>query len=378
MVIDGIDIRRGEVPRWPGGASWQGTPFQTERWLRAWLGAFGAEHRAEPITVTGRCGGSDAFILPLALEVRKGARILVPLGIHHSDYGAPMLNSACAGALAGADGTALLKEAGRRIGGVDAVYFAKQPKQIGGMANPFVLPGHFDHHAGAHAIHFTPGQTFEDFLFTRRSSKTRRRLREKRAALEKSGAITFRLAESEAEARVLVAACLAAKSAQLIRLGHWDPFSEQANRDFLVDFFSSDLKTTTWAAALDVGGRLAVTSFGFRCGGEWLLYQMAMEEDADAKNSPGTHHLLELIRHCTETGASVLDLSLGDESYKSEWCDSHERLAVSVLPLTARGWAVAKIIETRGRTRLRMAADPVLYERAKRIKGFLRVFKLPL
>lgn len=378
MVLDAIDIRRGEVPRWPDGASWRGTPFQTERWLTAWLAGFGTDRQAEPITVIGRCGGTEAFILPLALERRKGVRILVPLGIHHSDYGAPMLNAVCATALAGIDGTALLKETASRIGGVDAVYLAKQPKIIGGMANPFVLPGHFEHHAGAHAIHFTPGQSFEDFLFTRRSSKTRRRLREKRSALEKSGAITFRLAQTADEARVLVAACLAAKSAQLIRQGHWDPFSEKANRDFLVEFFSGDLGATTWAAALDVGGRLAVTSFGFRIGGDWLLYQMAMEEDADAKNSPGTHHLLELIRHCTEVGADVLDLSLGDESYKSEWCDSHERLAVSVLPITAKGRVVAKIIETRGKTRLRMAADPVLYERAKRIKGFLRVFKLPL
>lgn len=354
------------------------TPFQTERWLAAWLDAFGAARHAEPITVTCRSGGRDAFILPLALERRKGVRLLVPLGIHHSDYGAPILNADCAEALAGIDGRALLKEIARETGGVDLVYFAKQPKLIGGLANPFVLPGSFDHHAGAHAIHFTPGQNFEDFLFTRRSSKTRRRLREKRAALEKAGAITFRLAGTVAEARDLIAACLAAKSAQLNRLGHWDPFSDAANRDFLIDFFSGDLGASTWAAALDVGGKLAVTSFGFRCGGDWLLYQMAMEEDADAKNSPGTHHLLELIRHCTSEGAATLDLSLGDESYKSEWCDSHERLAVSVLPLTLKGRAVAKIIETRGRTRLRMAADPALYERAKRIKGFLRIFKLPL
>jgi CelD/BcsL family acetyltransferase involved in cellulose biosynthesis len=378
MGIDSIDIYRGQIPHQADGGAWRSTPFQSERWLASWHAAFGAAGRTEPIAAVGRSGERTAFILPLGLERRMGALTLTPLAMGHSDYDAPLLNPDCAEDLASADGKALLQEIARKAGGVDLVYFAKQQREVGGIANPFVMPGAFDYHAGAHAIQFLPGESFEAFLLRRRSGKTRRRLREKRAGLEKSGPVSFRVAQQQAEARTLIDMCLAAKSRQLKRLGHWDPFAEPANRNFLIDFFSGDIGRSTWTAALDVAGKVAVTSFGFRHGDAWLLYQMAMEEDAEARYSPGTHHLTELIRHCIDERAGCLDLSIGDESYKSEWCDLHTRLAVSLLPLTPKGWLVSKLIEARGRTRLRMASDPKLYERARRLKGLLQVFRLPL
>ena len=380
--IDFIEIRQGVLPRLdsiPGGdGAFSLTPFQLSGWLEAWQRGIGRHNGSTPVTVIGYSGGQPMFVLPLAVIRRFGGRCLTWCAHQESDYCAPILNSASADMLARLDGEGLLRQIASRIGGIDLVYVPKQPRAVGGTANPFLLPGAVRHHAGAHAMKFLPGENWETGYQRRRSAKTRRRLREKRAALEKLGVISFRVAITEAEAKDLINTCLDAKSGQLEKLGHWDPFSPHGVREFLTSYFSSNVGHSTWAVALEVDGKPAATAFGFRNSSEWLLYQMAMSSGPESRHSPGTHLLMELMRHCTERGVGRLDLALGDESYKAEWCDEHIDLWNSTLAFTARGKVIEKMIRLCAAVRLRLATDPKLYDRAKWLKGMARKLRLPL
>ncbi len=380
-TIDFVELREGVLPETDDAAGKEGalalTPFQGFGWLEAWQSLLGRELGSTPVTAIGYSAGEPVFILPLMVTRRYGSRVLTWSAYQQSDYCAPVLNAAHAATIAGLDGGNILRDIAQRIGGIDLVYVPKQPRSIGGISNPFLLPGSMPYHAGAHAINFLPGETWEAAYRRRRSAKTRRRLRDKRMALENAGVISLRIAATELEAKGLIDMCLNAKSRQLKKLGHWDPFAGETVQEFIVSYFSSDVTRSTWAAALDVGGKSAAVAFGFRNSSEWLLYQMAMTSEIETRHSPGTHLLMELMNKCSELGVKRLDLALGDESYKSEWCDEHIVLETSTLALTARGKLLQKMIQLRAAARSRMATDPKLYERAKWLKGMARKFRLP-
>lgn len=87
--------------------------------------------------------------------------------------------------------------------------------------------------------------------------------------------------------------------------------------------------------------------------------------------------LMDLMQHCVAGGIGRLDLALGDESYKAEWCDEDLKLCISTLPLSTRGKILDLLIRLRARLRTRMASNSRLYERAKWVKGMARKIRLP-
>ncbi|WP_373506324.1 GNAT family N-acetyltransferase [Aestuariivirga sp.] len=380
-MIDHIELRQGEEPGFHEAGDerhdWL-TPFQSARWVQSWQDRVGSMTRFKPVTAICHGAGQPVLKLPLAVVRRFGANILTWSAYPQSDYTAPIVSRAHMANLQRLDGARIMREIAARIGGIDLIYMPKQPGLIGTVPNPFVLPGAVPYHVGAHAINFRPGESWEESLKRRRSGKTLKRLREKRAALEKLGPVRFRIAATEAEARRMIDSCLTAKTDQLQKLGHWDPFSPPGVRDFLVSFFSSNIGHSTWAISLEVDGKPAATAFGFRDHEQWLLYQMSMPSGPEARQSPGTHMLMDLMRHCIAQGVQRLDLALGDESYKAEWCDEHISLNISTLAFTARGHVLDKLVRMRTSLRSRMASDAKLYERAKWVKGLARKLHLPV
>lgn len=379
-VIDFIEIRNGQLPALTAAeaecALWA-SPFQSRGWLNAWQQAVGLGSRHTPITAIGYGNGQQVFTLPLSVVRRFGANILTWCAYPQSDYTAPVFAKGWSARIGDLDGASILRQIASRIGDIDLIYMPKQLASLDGAANPFVLPDAVPYHVGAHAINFTAGESWDEQLKHRRSTKTRKRLKEKRSALEKLGEVRFRIATSEADARLIVDRCLAAKTEQLAKLGHWDPFSPPGVRGLLLDYFSANVAQSTWAVALDAGDKPAAMAFGFRDGEQWLLYQMAMPSGPEGKHSPGTHLLMDLMQHCTAQGVRRLDLALGDESYKAEWCDEDMRLLISTLALSPRGRLLEKLVRLRAALRMKMTTDPVLYERAKWVKGLARKIRLP-
>jgi CelD/BcsL family acetyltransferase involved in cellulose biosynthesis len=201
-----------------------------------------------------------------------------------------------------------------------------------------------------------------------RSAKTRQTLRKKYKALGNLGRVSFGLAAEPAGARQIVDQCLEMKSAQLARLGHWDPFLDTPRREFIIDYFGRNVGASTWAASLDIDGLPLATAFGFRHGSSLLLYQMAVGTGPGTKYSPGTLLLMNLVEHCAKENLNLLDLSLGDETYKYEWCDEHVKLFTTTRPLTAKGRLLGGLIDLRTKLRQATASRPFLYDVGKRLK----------
>lgn len=354
------------------------TPFQNRAWMTDWQAKVGDARGVLPVTAVAYSGKVPVFALPLAVTRRFGTRVLTWHGAQLNDYCAPLAGEAFRGLAAGIDGARVMTEIARMLGGIDLVVLSKSPRQIEGAANPFVFGNALSYHARAHAIALPAGASFESFYAARRSTKTRRRIKEKLNALEKLGKVEFRFADSAAEAREVSALCLAAKSRQLQANGHWDPFSDAAVRDYVVSSFAKEPGRSTWACSLSCGGEILATAVGFRSARSWLLYQMSMEDSGKERYSPGTHLLMNLLKRCIDERAEELDLGLGDESYKGEWCNVDKELAVSTLALSAKGRVMEQIVRTRARILSRLSSDPVLHARAKRLQNAARKLRIPL
>lgn len=352
------------------------TPFQLPEWRLAWNQAIGASGKVKPVTVILTLQQRKVAILPLALQETAGIRVLTWHAADQSDYGAPIVARDQLDFFCSLDGRSLLRRVARATGGADLVHLPRQIASIAGRANPLVMQGSLGHHAGAHAINFPPGESWDEFLARSRSSSTRQLLRKKQRSLAKLGAVGFRVASTADEARAIAEHCLAAKSAQLARLGHYDPFALPQVRRFLIDYFSDAVGDTGWAVALTLDDRLIVSSIGFAQPGEWLLYQMAMDDNGFAHCSPGTQLLMHIMRHCIAGGVSRLDLAMGDESYKFEWCDEHQLLFNSSLALTPKGQLAHATGRLKSHILRYMVAHPMIQHAGKALKRQLHALNI--
>lgn len=349
------------------------TPFQQHGWRDYWQQKVGNNQGMLPITVIVTHRHRPIAILPMAVHKLQGLRVLAWHAAAQSDYCAPVIDRNHLNAFCEINFEILLKQIARRIGNIDLIYLNKQPMKIEGRHNPLLLDKGFGYHVGSHAINFNPGETWEQFLFRKRSPSTLRQLRKKERQLATFGAVGFRVASTSNDARAIAKHCLSAKSRQLAKLGHNDPFSLPGVRDFLIDFIADGFGQSTWATALTLNGELLATSIGMASQNEWLLYQMAMEGDHVASCSPGSQLFSRVMQHCVDHHIDRLDLGLGDERYKLEWCDEHETLQVSVLPLTVKGMLAKQILRVRGGIMKFVASHPRLYEHGKALKQRIRV-----
>jgi CelD/BcsL family acetyltransferase involved in cellulose biosynthesis len=354
------------------------TPFQSTEWREAWNRAIGVSRNVTPFTTILTQSQQILAVLPLAVQKTPKLRILTWHSSELSDYCAPIVAREKLTTFCRLDGQQLLRQIAQAAGGVDLIFLPRQPLLICGLTNPLVLPRSVHHHAGAHAINFGPVQGWDDFLARKRSAATRRQLRKKVRLLEEAGTVGFHIASNYEESRNIAVHCLAAKSRQLAKLGHYDPFLSINARPFLEDFFASGTGQSTWAVALTLNDEPVATAIGFASSDEWLLYQMAMDCDHVAHTSPGTQLLMRIMQHCIATGIRRLDLGLGDESYKFEWCDEHQTLMTSLLPLTFRGRLAAAGLGAKVNAQRLIAENPRLYEYGKGLKRRLRQVGLPV
>lgn len=348
------------------------TPFQQSDWRASWQRKVGSIAGVLPITVFLTFMGRTIAVLPLAVYEYRHLKVLAWHAFAQSDYCAPIVDRNYLNQFCEIDFENILKHIAFRIGAVDLVYLTKQPLSIEGRRNPLNLHKGFDYHVGSHAINFIAGETWEQFLASRRSPSTLRQLRKKERQLKTFGEVEFRVASTSEEGRVIAEHCLLAKSRQLAKLGHNDPFSLPGVREFLVDFFAGGIGHSTWATVLTLNGEILATSVGMASQSGWLLYQMALDGDHVSHCSPGSQLFSGIMRHCLESGIARLDLALGDEKYKLEWCDEHETLQTSVLPLSLKGKIAAPILRVRGRIMKFVASNPHLYEHGKALKHRIR------
>lgn len=348
------------------------TPYQSYGWVRAYVETIGAaEGMIFRYVLLRDEAGALCALLPLVVTRRSGARFAEFIGGKHANYHmglyAPELAARFDAALAGA----MLAEVGAAIGGLDALVFVNQPVAWQGQPNPPALIASGPSPSRAYKLALIPGDG--DATFKRSmSSHSRKKLKNKRSRFADFGPSTVRRALKPAEIEQVVDAFLAQKAERFRLMGIPDPFAPPAIRRFLIEG-ALGKQPALEIYSLDLTGRCVSTYIGAVQGGRFSGMATAFDMASETvKTSPGELLLAELIRLKCDAGFTSFDLGVGEARYKTSFCDDHDDLVDSFLPLTAKGRIFVALARARRDIKRRIKASPLALRLAQRLSGLLR------
>ncbi len=345
------------------------TPFQSHAWASAFRVAESGEGRM-PVEAIAYADGKPAVMLPLLLCCSaRGFRYLTWQAHSPSDYCAPLVAPHFLSRFEASDAHALMRAVAHEIGNIDLVYLPKMQDRLGGVANPLVTGDSWRYYAGAHAIAIDGD--WESFYASIRSQRTRHTLSRKAKALRKMGEVSFVVTHDPGQVARIAQQCIALKATQLAREGHSNLFADGRMHDALIQAMGASCPHGAWAASIELDGKSVAAAFGLIEADTWLLYQFAMSDGPESKCSPGQLLLVHLLQECVGRGVRLLDLALGDEAYKFDWCNIHSELRTTAIPLTLVGHFVKWSLRMREQARIWLARNPSMQRVAKRIKPIL-------
>ncbi len=351
------------------------TPYQAYGWVRAFVETVGAAHGMEFRYALLRDGeGALCALLPLVITRRSGIRFAEFIGGKHANYHMGLYAPEFAAGLDAGSAAAMLTEIGRTVGGLDALIFVNQPAQWQGTANPAALLAAGPSPSRAYKLALISGDG-EATLKRSMSSHARKKLKNKRSRFADFGSSALVRARTRDEIARAVDAFLNQKAERFRRMGVPDPFAEPAMRAFLAAAASDGSREAPAVElyTLDLGGVCVATYVGAVQGrhfsGMATSFDMASET---VRTSPGELLLADLIRLKCDEGFAVFDLGVGEARYKTSFCDDHDDLVDSFLPLTLKGRVFVRVSQAKRALKRRIKSSPAALRLAQRASGWLR------
>lgn len=321
-----------------------GHVFQTFDFVSTWLVHVGSDRAVSPRIVVGRgkCG-TVHFLLPFGIRRCMGASVLQWLGDEQADYHAGLYAPHFLARLAGdpQQGRRFVEAVITRLRGeADIVSLTRQPATIAGYANPFATWRAAPHHVRAHSTRL--GDDWETYYRAKRNSSSRRHDRLKHKKMEAMGPVTVRDAAKPADTRRVLSALFEQKSRSLAARGVPDVFaSENVRRFYEVLALKPYPDGPVHVAAIECNGEIAAANWGLVRGDRYYYVLTSYRAGPAARFSPGRALMRYLMRWSIDRGIGEFDFTVGDEDFKTHWCETTEALSESVVVLGPRGIALA-------------------------------------
>jgi CelD/BcsL family acetyltransferase involved in cellulose biosynthesis len=184
--------------------------------------------------------------------------------------------------------------------------------------------------------------TWEEFYHEKRSSATRRHDRSKRKRLAECGAVELVNATDPCVIEKTLDALFAQKEAQFAARGVPNFLARPGVRAFYRAItVDPTLRDVVHVSRLQVGDTIAAANIGFVCRQRYYHVVASYDGGPISRFGPGTAHLHELIGYALGRGCTEFDFTVGDESYKRDWCENETRLYDLRMASSARGWIIA-------------------------------------
>lgn len=296
--------------------------FQKFEWHKAYMDTIGAELKVTPVIVLLRESNGQLLMLwPLALRRRGPLRFLVPLGGIVTDYHSPMISTGAQNVVTPTVVEKILTKIRTEIAHYDVIVFDKMPDLIDDQANPLIsLPGVEPQGRNAHATRL--GNDFETWVKTQRSSNVLKDERRSLRRLAEIAAITPRINVDGVEGAAIGEALIGQKSRRWRQSGQPDLFRMQSYRDFYIQMIEKRAcQNESHVSALQLGDEFIACHLGLFYRKRFYYLMPTFSTGYHDKYSPGNLLLLKLLRWCVSNKISCFDFTVGDESYKTAWCD---------------------------------------------------------
>ena len=351
------------------------TPYQSYDWIRPFVETIGAAHgMALRYALVRGADGALCALLPFVITRRTGFRFAEFIGGKHANYHMGLYAPGFAAQLDTQLTTQMLTEIGIAIGGLDALAFVNQPIAWQGIANPAALLAAGPSPSRAYKLALIAGDG-EATLKRSMSSHARKKLKNKYSRFKDFGSSVLTRATTPSEITRTIDAFLAQKAERFRTMGVPDPFAEPAMRTFLESAAMPEggRPPSIELYSLDLGGRSVATYVGAVQGARFSGMATSFDMGSETvKTSPGELLLAELIRLKAGEGVPVFDLGVGEARYKTTFCDEHDDLVDSFLPLTFKGHVFARIARTKRELKRRIKRSPLALKLAHRASGWLR------
>jgi CelD/BcsL family acetyltransferase involved in cellulose biosynthesis len=355
------------------------TAFQTFDWLSTWQKHVGERRGARPVVAVAHFADGDiAFILPLCVMRRRLARRLCWLGQDLCDYNAPLLAPDFSQRVAAEDFLAAWQELQVQMQcepllRCDWIEFEKMPQTVGAQTNPFMHLGVTRNRNSAHLAHL--GEDWEKFYLAKRSSATRRRDRSKRRHMEQFGDIRFITAADGADARGTLEILMEQKSRAFARKGIADIFAPPGHREFFLDLACNPkTRHLVHVSRVAIGDVCAAANLGIVFG-DCYYHVLASYVDSEVTHyGPGALHLRELLAYAIKHDLKRFDFTVGDERYKSDWCDTVLNLYDYAATTTWRGLPARIFSGVQRRGKRLIKQTPLLWNIASRARSAVGTF----
>lgn len=320
------------------------TPFQRFEWLKHWIDTCNGP-AIEPYIVLVYDAGRLRLIAPLAVESGLFTRRLVWLGQSINDQNAPIVDPSWLAELDEDRAARLWRHVTRHTGEVDYLHLIRNPDVLAACRNPFLGDDPQAYPSDSHHLNLLAD--WHTFYGKLRGSKSRRRLREKANRLAKAGRVRLRRVRGAKELAATIAMLLAWKAEQLDGRGSRNPFSDGRIQKLLNHIAAHQPDSGVMRVyVLEVGGRTVAATVALTHGGVFNFFIPAFDDTGIRNCSPGTIMLVKLIELSARAGYSKFDFSLGDESYKAEWCDTRVEMTHQTEALNLRGAVMSLALRT--------------------------------
>jgi CelD/BcsL family acetyltransferase involved in cellulose biosynthesis len=324
------------------------SPAQSPIWIENWVGKL----RPDFVVATLSRGGQAAFSVALEIKRKGPLRIAGFMSGHHANGNFAPATAGFAANATLSDLKALVAAISEARPDIDIIALDRLASEIAGVRNPLLLLPHRQSPNLSLAVNLDGGF---DALLSRASGKRKRKKhRSQTRKFETVGGFRRIEARSETETNALLDAFFAMKEVRFRNMGIANVFGQAEVQAFFRAVFAEALKERKPSFvlhALEVGGKIRAATGSSRCADRLICEFGAIAEDDVAFASPGEFLFFDNIKEACDGGYAVYDFSVGDEPYKRLWCDLEIRQFDALVPLTAKGHALATVMQFANRAK---------------------------
>lgn len=334
-----------------------------------WIAAFAAHAARDAILATLSKGGRPLLALALAVTGIGPVRVALFPGGSHANGNFAALAPNGDGRVQPEATKALIAAVAEARPDIDVLLLQRQLPSLHGVDNPLLPWSAVESPDLALAASLEGG--FEALLQRVNGKRKRKKHRSQTRKFEAAGGFRRLEAATREDVDRLLDAFFAMRSARFERIGAPDAFADPAIRASFRQLFSDALANPDRPFrlhALEVGGTIRAVTGSSRRGDHIVCEFTAMRDDELAAASPGDFLFFENIREACDEGMRVYDFSVGDETYKRQWCDIETRHFDAILPLTLKGRAFAVAYRSLAAAKRAVKRNPALWALAKRLR----------
>jgi CelD/BcsL family acetyltransferase involved in cellulose biosynthesis len=347
------------------------TAYQRYDFLKPWQHNAGRHDNTSPLIVIAVDAEQQPLVLlPFTLTRAHGVRVAAFMGGKHATFNMGLWDRDFAATATRADLDRLLAGL-RQQAPADVLALTQQPLAWRDLANPLALWPHQPSVNGCPVLVMPPSAAPPDLI----SSSFRKRLRSKEKKLQALPGYRYAIATDDADITRLLDWFFQVKPLRMAEQRLPNVFAEPG-----VEAFVREACMTRLAS-----GNRAIDIHALCCDEEVIaLFAGVADHDRfsmmfntytlspHAHWSPGLILMRHIIDHYAGRGYRALDLGIGSDDYKRQFCRDDEPLVDSFIALTARGRLAATALAAINRGKHVVKHSPALLGVAQRLRQVLR------